>query len=106
MRCESQFRAACARTSRASGNSSGPRTGTRLATDGEPGAVTLTARPLPRLQARARGIRRVGPFGGPLQGEREVLFIVSAPDEDTIRQRAADDPWTRNGMLTLTTVER
>jgi len=34
------------------------------------------------------------------------LFIVSAPDEDTIRQRAADDPWTRNGMLTLTTVER
>jgi uncharacterized protein YciI len=45
-------------------------------------------------------------LGGPLQGEREVLIIVSAPDEDTIRQRFADDPWIRSGMLTLTTVER
>jgi uncharacterized protein YciI len=45
-------------------------------------------------------------LGGPLQGEREVLIIVSAPDEDTVRQRFADDPWIRNGMLTLTTVER
>jgi uncharacterized protein YciI len=45
-------------------------------------------------------------LGGPLQGEREVLIIVSAPDEDTVRQRFAGDPWLRNGMLTLTTVER
>jgi uncharacterized protein YciI len=45
-------------------------------------------------------------LGGPLQGEREVLIIVNAPDEDTIRQRFADDPWIRSGMLTLTTVER
>jgi hypothetical protein len=36
--------------------------------------------------------------GGPLQGEREVLIIVSAPDEDTVRQRFTDDPWIRNGM--------
>lgn len=45
-------------------------------------------------------------LGGPLQGEREVLIIVSAPDEDAVRQRFADDPWVRSGMLTLTTVER
>jgi uncharacterized protein YciI len=45
-------------------------------------------------------------LGGPLQGEREVLLIVSAPDEDAVRQRFADDPWVRSGMLTLTTVER
>lgn len=45
-------------------------------------------------------------LGGPLQGEREVLIIVSALDEDTVRRRFADDPWIQNGMLTLTTVER
>jgi uncharacterized protein YciI len=45
-------------------------------------------------------------LGGPLQGEREVLIIVSAPDEDAVRQRFAEDPWVRSGMLTLTTVER
>ena len=45
-------------------------------------------------------------LGGPLQGEREVLIIVSAPDEDAVRQRFANDPWVRSGMLTLTTVER
>ena len=45
-------------------------------------------------------------LGGPLQGEREVPVIVSAPDEDAVRQRFADDPWIRSGMLTLTTVER
>lgn len=45
-------------------------------------------------------------LGGPLQGEREVLIIVSAPDEDAVRQGFAGDPWIRNGMLTLTAVER
>jgi uncharacterized protein YciI len=45
-------------------------------------------------------------LGGPLQGDREVLIIVSAPGEDAVRQRFADDPWVRSGMLTLTTVER
>ncbi len=45
-------------------------------------------------------------LGGPLQGEREVLMIVSAPSEDAVRQRFADDPWIRSGMLTLTTVQR
>ena len=45
-------------------------------------------------------------LGGPLQGEREVLIIVNAPDEDIVRKRFADDPWIQSGMLTLTKVER
>lgn len=43
MRCEARFRATQVRASRAKGTSCGPRTGTRLATDGGPGTVTLTA---------------------------------------------------------------
>jgi uncharacterized protein YciI len=45
-------------------------------------------------------------LGGPLQGEREVLIIVNAPDEDIVWKRFADDPWVQSGMLALTTVER
>ncbi|HTU76555.1 MAG TPA: YciI family protein [Trebonia sp.] len=45
-------------------------------------------------------------LGGPLAGDREVLIIVSAPSEAAVRQRFADDPWIRSGMLTLTTVQR
>jgi len=45
-------------------------------------------------------------LGGPLQGEREVLIIVNAPNEGAVRKRFADDPWVQAGMLTLTTVER
>jgi uncharacterized protein YciI len=45
-------------------------------------------------------------LGGPLHGDREVLIIVNAPDEDAVRKRFADDPWVQSGMLTLTAVER
>ena len=45
-------------------------------------------------------------LGGPLEGEREVLIIVRASSKDAVRQRFADDPWIRSGMLTLTTVQR
>jgi uncharacterized protein YciI len=45
-------------------------------------------------------------LGGPLEGEREVLEIVSAPSEEAIRERLAEDPWTANGMLTLVSIER
>jgi hypothetical protein len=45
-------------------------------------------------------------LGEPLQGEFEVLIVVSAPSEDAVRQRLADDPWIRSGMLTLTAVQR
>lgn len=45
-------------------------------------------------------------LGGPLQGEREVLLIVRAPDDEAVQERFADDPWVQSGMLALATVER
>ena len=45
-------------------------------------------------------------LGGPLEGDREVLLVIDAPGEDTIRARLATDPWIRNGMLTVTSIER
>jgi len=44
-------------------------------------------------------------LGGPLDGGRRVLLIVSAEDEDALRSRFAGDPWIANGMLTISTVE-
>jgi uncharacterized protein YciI len=45
-------------------------------------------------------------LGGPLEGDREVLHIVDAPSEEAIRERLAEDNWTRNGMLTVKSIER
>ena len=45
-------------------------------------------------------------LGGPLQGERDVLLIVDAESEDSIRERLAEDPWAPNGMLRPVRVER
>jgi uncharacterized protein YciI len=45
-------------------------------------------------------------LAGPLQGDREVLWIVEAESEKLIRQRMSDDPWAANGMLSPTTIER
>jgi uncharacterized protein YciI len=44
-------------------------------------------------------------LGGPLAGDRRVLLIVAAEDEAALRARFADDPWIRNGMLTISHVE-
>ena len=44
-------------------------------------------------------------LGGPLDGDRRVLLIVAAEDEGALRERFADDPWVRNGMLTISGVE-
>jgi uncharacterized protein YciI len=44
-------------------------------------------------------------LGGPLEGGRRVLLIVSAEDEAALRARFADDPWIQNGMLTVSHVE-
>ena len=38
-------------------------------------------------------------FAGPLEGEREVLWIVEADSQSAIRERMAEDPWQVNGML-------
>ena len=45
-------------------------------------------------------------LGGPLEGEREVLLVIDAPSEETVRERLAEDPWIPNGMLTVTSIER
>ena len=44
-------------------------------------------------------------LGGPLGGEREILHAVSAPSEDAVRERLAQDNWARNGMLTISSIE-
>ena len=43
---------------------------------------------------------------GPLEGEREMLWIVEAESEDAVHERMAEDPWAMNGMLRPTTVKR
>jgi uncharacterized protein YciI len=45
-------------------------------------------------------------LGGPLEGERETLHIVSAPSEEAVRDRFAEDPWSPNGMLKVARIER
>jgi len=45
-------------------------------------------------------------LGGPLQGERETLHVVEAESEAAIRDRLAEDPWARNGMLRPVRIER
>jgi uncharacterized protein YciI len=45
-------------------------------------------------------------LGGPLEGGRETLHIVSAPSEEAIRERIAKDPWASNGMLRPVSIER
>jgi uncharacterized protein YciI len=44
-------------------------------------------------------------LGGPIGGEREILHAVSAPSEDAIRDRLAQDNWARNEMLTIKSIE-
>jgi uncharacterized protein YciI len=44
-------------------------------------------------------------LGGPLEGEREILHAISAPSEEAVRQRLAQDNWAQNGMLTVISVE-
>ena len=44
-------------------------------------------------------------LAGPLEGERETLWIVEAESKDAVRERMAEDPWVLNGMLSPTSVE-
>ena len=44
-------------------------------------------------------------LGGPLDGGRRVLLIVSAEDEAALRSRFVEDPWIANGMLTISDVQ-
>jgi uncharacterized protein YciI len=44
-------------------------------------------------------------LGGPLEDGRDILHAISAPSEEAVRQRLAQDNWAQNGMLTVTSVE-
>jgi uncharacterized protein YciI len=44
-------------------------------------------------------------LGGPLGGEREILQAISAPSEQAVRDRLAQDNWAQNGMLTVRSIE-
>jgi uncharacterized protein YciI len=43
--------------------------------------------------------------GGPVDGDREVLHIVSAASEQAIHDRLAEDNWTQDGRLETVSVE-
>jgi uncharacterized protein YciI len=45
-------------------------------------------------------------LAGPLEGDREVLWVVSASSEEEIRERLAQDPWASSGLLLPTSIER
>jgi uncharacterized protein YciI len=45
-------------------------------------------------------------LGGPLEGERDTLHVVSAPSEEAVRERFSEDPWAANGMLQPKRIER
>lgn len=44
-------------------------------------------------------------LGGPLGDGAEVLLIIAADSEATVRARLAEDPWTVSGLLALKSVE-
>jgi uncharacterized protein YciI len=45
-------------------------------------------------------------LGGPLEGERDTLHVVSAPSEEAVLERFCEDPWAANGMLQPKRIER
>lgn len=44
-------------------------------------------------------------LGGPLDGGRDVLHVITAPSAEAIRERLAQDNWAENGMLTVKSIE-
>lgn len=46
-----------------------------------------------------------GPLAGTEDGRIRVLLIANAPTEADIHRHLADDPWTRDGRLTVASIE-
>jgi uncharacterized protein YciI len=44
-------------------------------------------------------------LGGPLGAGAEVLLVIDADSEETVRERLAADPWSRTGLLEVARVE-
>ena len=45
-------------------------------------------------------------MGGPLVDEGGSMLIVNADDENEVREKLKDDPWTKHGVLKLESVKR
>jgi uncharacterized protein YciI len=45
-------------------------------------------------------------LGGPLENGRDAFHVVDAESEDELRARFGADPWAKNGMLEIASVER
>jgi len=45
-------------------------------------------------------------LGGPLGDAERTLLVCDAEDEGAVRERLADDPWTKSGLLELGGCER
>jgi uncharacterized protein YciI len=45
-------------------------------------------------------------MGGPLIDEGGAMLIVSADDENEVREKLQNDPWFRHGILKLESVKR
>ena len=45
-------------------------------------------------------------MGGPLVDEGGSLLIFNADDENEVRRKLKNDPWTEHGILKLETVKR
>lgn len=44
-------------------------------------------------------------LGGPVGDRRQTLHVVEAADEQTVRRRLAEDPWARDGLLEVGSIE-
>ncbi len=45
-------------------------------------------------------------LGGPLEGDREVVLVIDAESAAEVRQALSLDPWAKNLMLQVVSVER
>jgi len=45
-------------------------------------------------------------LAGPLEGDKETMWVVEAESREQILERMKEDPWSPNGMLTPTKIER
>lgn len=44
-------------------------------------------------------------LGGPVGDHRQTLHVVEAIDDEHVRQRLADDPWARAGLLEIGSIQ-
>lgn len=45
-------------------------------------------------------------LGGPMEEGRRILMVVDAEDENQIRERISDDPWSIAGLLEIVSIWR